>query len=161
MKKILNRDEALLAMADLCARSEQCSFEITRKLSKKGLSRDDIEFVVSELNERGFIDDMRYARSFSRDKVRFSAWGRMKIRMALIAKHIPSFIISEALNCIDSDDYAAAVQRAARSKAPSLDLSLYDDRLRLYRFLISRGFESRISSAEVKRQRIIQSESEE
>ena len=150
-RKPLGREEALLKMADLCARSEQCAFEISRKLRLKGLSASDIEFVIDELVARRFIDEYRYARSFSRDKVRFSAWGRNKIRAALLARRIPSRTIGEAFAEIDDDDYAGAVARAARAKSGSLDLSETRDRLALYRYLLTRGFESDIARREVER----------
>lgn len=150
-RKPLGREEALLKMADLCARSEQCAFEISRKLRLKGLSASDIEFVIDELVARRFIDEYRYARSFSRDKVRFSAWGRNKIRAALLARRIPSRTIGEAFAEIDDDDYAGAVARAARAKSCSLDLSEARDRLALYRYLLTRGFESDIARREVER----------
>lgn len=155
-KKTVTKEEMLLKMADLCARSEQCAFDIATKLRLKGLSASDISDVISSLTERKFIDDYRFARSFARDKVRFSAWGRRKIRLALAAKRIPSSVISDALLEIDDADYRDALSRCARSKAASLDLSNYEDRLRLYRYLASRGFESELASAEVKRWRLAQ-----
>ena len=150
-RKPLGRHEALLMMADLCARSEQCAFEISRKLRLKGLSASDIEFVIDELVARRFIDEYRYARSFSRDKVRFSAWGRNKIRAALLARRIPSRTLSDAFAEIDDDDYVAAVARAAGAKSGSLDLSVPRDRLVLYRYLLTRGFESDIARREIER----------
>ena len=151
MRKQITKDEALLSMADLCARSEQCAFDITKKLSARGLPPGDVRSVISELEERGFIDAGRYARAFSRDKVRFSAWGRLKIRAALLAKRIPEAVVREAFEDVDPDDYADALTRAARAKSAGLDLSSYDDRLKLYRHLLSRGFESSLASAEVKK----------
>ena len=67
--KPLTRDEALVRMAGLCARSEQCASDIARKLRTKGLSSADIASVIDELKERSFLDEARYARSFARDKV--------------------------------------------------------------------------------------------
>jgi len=71
-------------MAGLCARSEQCEGDIARKLAAKGMGASDVEWVLGELRERGFVDAVRFARSFTNDKVRFSAWGRIKIRAALL-----------------------------------------------------------------------------
>lgn len=160
MKKQLEPEEALLKMADLCARSEQCEADIYRKLRLKGLGHNDAMDIIAELRNRKFIDDFRYARSFARDKVRFSAWGRRKIRLALIAKKIPSSIIEEAFGEIDSQDYASALDRAASSKLSGLNLSLYEDRLRLYKYLVSRGFESNLISNKIKELSIDQSNSE-
>ena len=140
-KKVLSRDQALLRMADLCARSEQCPYDICRKLLLKGMAAADVESVIAELSDRGFLDSARYAGCFARDKVKFAAWGRLKIRAALAAKRIPSAQIAEALASIDDEEYLEALHRAARAKVASLDLSLRDDRAKLFRHLLSRGFE--------------------
>lgn len=149
--KPLTRDEALVRMAGLCARSEQCASDIARKLRTKGLSSADIASVIDELKERSFLDEARYARSFARDKVRFSAWGRRKIRMHLLSRRIPEHLVVEAFESVGEEDYAAAAARAARQKAASLDLSLSDDRIRLYRHLLLRGFESDVARSEIRR----------
>ncbi|MGN0237687.1 MAG: regulatory protein RecX [Lepagella sp.] len=128
-------------MADLCARAEQCPYDIRRKLQLKGMAPADVESVISDLSDRGFLDSARYAGCFARDKVKFSAWGRLKIRAALAAKCIPSVEIAEALNSIDLDEYRNALSRAANSKIASLDLSMRNDRAKLFRHLLSRGFE--------------------
>ena len=51
-KKVLSRDQALLRMADLCARSEQCPYDIRRKLLLKGMAAADVESVIAELSDR-------------------------------------------------------------------------------------------------------------
>lgn len=142
----------LLKMAALCARSEQCEADIARRLYAKGLPVGDVDWVVNNLKQQSFIDDRRFAAAFARDKVRFSAWGRRKIRAALIAKRIKESIIAGALEEINDDDYAEAIERAARAKALNLNLGLRDDQLKLYRHLLSRGFESELAIAEVKKE---------
>ena len=151
MKKIPTKEEALLSMAGLCARSEQCAFDIRRNLRLKGMSASDTDEIVDYLMENRYIDDSRFARSFSRDKVRFSAWGRMNIRMSLLAKRIPAAIIDRAFEEIDENDYSEALRRTAASAVRRLDLKVYEDRLKLYKYLLSRGFESSYATAEVKR----------
>lgn len=161
MAKVYSREEGLLKMADLCARSEQCEFDIARKLRAHGVSSSDIASIIAELRERKFIDDFRFARSYARDKVRFSSWGRMKIRASLRALRIPERTVSEAILEIDDADYEEALMRCARSKGAQLDLGEYDDRARLYRHLLSRGFESTLSSRAVSTLRREQSASED
>lgn len=151
MRKTVTKEEALVSMASLCARSEQCEADIYKKLLNKGLSHGDIHEIIEELINREFIDNARFARSFANDKVRFSAWGRNKIRAALMAKRISSVDTAEALAQIDEKEYAAALSRAVKSKVSGLDLSVYEDRLKLYRHLLSRGFESSFASSAVKK----------
>lgn len=152
-KKPPTVEGARLRMADLCARAEHCEYEITEKLRRMQLSSSQIREVLDFLIQERFVDNARYAAAYARDKVRFSAWGRAKIRMYLASKRIPAALIADALNEIDDKDYAEALSRAACFKAKELDLSDYEDRTKLYRHLASRGFESALISREIGRLR--------
>ncbi len=87
-KTILTPEKALARMQTLCAKSEQCSFDIAQKLKRAGLSGADIKQTIASLTASRFIDDTRYARAFAADKVRFSHWGRRKISFALDRKSV-------------------------------------------------------------------------
>lgn len=144
-KKPLSREAAQLRMASLCAASEQCTFDIRKKLLKM-VERQDVEPIIEFLIENKFIDDARFAGSFARDKMKFSGWGTRKIRLGLMARQIPSDIISQAIDSLDKKEYARTCLSCARNKAKSIDIEDYDDRQKLFRFLISRGFESSLIS---------------
>ena len=149
-KKPITKEAALLKMADLCARGEHCAFEIREKLRKMQLAASDANEIVEYLEDNRYIDDSRFARAFARDKVKFSGWGKNKIRMALAMKRIPSAEISSALEEIDPEEYMAVAVNAAKAKARNLDLSDYDDKGKLYRHLASRGFEGSVISKAIQ-----------
>lgn len=149
-KKPITPEAAQLRMADLCARAEHCEHEIREKLRRLGLSYRDIEEIIDNLIEERFIDDSRFAKSFARDKMKFSGWGRLKIRQGLLLKRLDLEDIDDALDSLDEDEYEEVLERVARSKAKSLDLTEHDDRVKLYRALLSRGFESGYVSDMVK-----------
>ena len=77
-----------------------------------------------------------------RDRYRFSGHGRRKIILALIAKHIPRDIIDTALEEIDDEIYFDNLCHFINRKASSLNMSLFEDRNKVYRYAIGRGFES-------------------
>lgn len=137
--------EALLKrMAGLCAKSEQCTFDINTKLYKAGLPKDKRDEIIDYLTVNRYLDDARFARSFASYKVRFASWGKRKIRMALAAKRIGSELISAAIEAIDDKDYLEAVSRVIQAKKRELDISDREQRAKLYRQLLARGFESDI-----------------
>lgn len=150
-RKSLTKDAALLRMADLCARSERCSSEIREKLRKLMLPASMADEIIDYLEENRYIDNLRFAKAFARDKVRFSGWGRNKIRMALAVKRISSSEVSEALDEIDEDEYLLALAKAAEAKARNLDLADYEERAKLYRHLVARGFESNLISKAIRK----------
>lgn len=133
----------LLRMAGLCSRSEQCEYDIRQKLYKAGISEDDRDRIIDYLKEHQYIDEYRFAKSYAHDKCHFQAWGPYKIRMMLAAKRIPGAVISEALNSVEQSDWDEALRRATETKAKNLDLTgpnARTERMKLRRFLISRGF---------------------
>lgn len=150
-RKRITPEAARLRMADLCARSEHCAHEIREKLRKLGVQSSETDRIIAELEERGFIDETRFASSFARDKVRFSGWGRVKVIRGLALKRISSDVAREAMSAVDEEDYERALMGAARVKARYLDLDDYTDRMRLMRHLASKGFTASEASSALSR----------
>ena len=144
MKKTPTVEGMLVRMAGLCAGAEQCSADIRQKILKQGFSSEEAEKMLAYLQANKYIDDARYARAYAADKVRFSGWGKMKVRMGLRAKGIADSLISQALDYIPEKEYSDALEKVLMSKARSLDLADVKDRQKLYRHLASRGFESQL-----------------
>lgn len=145
-KKPADPEALLKRMAGLCAKSEQCSFDISVKLYKAGLSASQREEILEYLTTNRYINDARYAKAFASFKVRFSGWGKYKIKMALAAKRIPSDIVADALDAINPEDYIDALKRIIENKKRDIDVSNREQRLKLYRHLLARGFESALIS---------------
>lgn len=146
LKKQLGAKEALQYAAGVCARSEQCEHDIRMKLSGRGLSAAETGSIIGYLCDNGYIDEARFARSFSRDKARFNGWGRIKIRMHLAARKIGRDAIEAALAEIDEAEYRRGLLRLARSMAGDMDVADYASRMKLLRRLTSRGFEPALAS---------------
>lgn len=141
----LSPANALIKLEELCARSEQCSYEAYARLAKWGVSKPMAEKIVARLKAHRFIDDERYAAAFTRDKVVNNHWGFIKIRLALRMRKIDSDIIDEAIATVDPDEYRVALIETLRAKRRTLpDELTYDDRQRLLRHASSRGFEPRL-----------------
>lgn len=149
-RKPLTAENAQIRLESLCARSEHCSYEIMTKLKGWGIPGDEAEKILKSLIANRFVDDLRFAKSFVRDRYRFSGYGRRKIALGLMAKRIPRDIIDEALDEIDDDIYFENAMHMAARKAKELDLSAYEDRNKLYRHLLSRGYESSIAAKAIK-----------
>lgn len=150
-RKPVSAEAAVVRLESLCARSEQCSHEILRKLSSWMVPSDESEKILKSLVDRRFVDDARYARSFVRDKYRFARWGRRKIEIGLRAKRINRENIEEAMKEIDEKEYIANLQHILTAKMASMtDADSYEGRTRLFRFGASRGFEPELVAAEIR-----------
>lgn len=150
LDKVPSMEALRLRMADLCARSEQCVYDVRRKLVSARLDATSIERIVNYLVDNSFIDEARYARAFVGDKVRFQGWGRIRIRRELALRRIPEACIAAALESIDEKEYSDAMRRVAGVKARSLDLDKREDCMRLFRFMAGKGYSCAEISALVK-----------
>ena len=149
--------EAALSKAEmLCSVAEYCSFDIMKKLANWGISADDSYKIIERLIQKRFIDNNRFAHSFVNDKYKFSKWGRMKIRLSLYQKKIPSDVINAALEeAVDQDEYYNILVKLLRGKARMIkEGNSFEGRTKLFRFAASRGFETDLISKAIRSDRI-------
>lgn len=137
--------------AALCARSEQAPGDIRDKLVKWGLSQSDVNQVLQQLVEQGFINEERYAKAFVKDRFAFNGWGKIKIAYQLRQKGIPDEIINEAMTAIDDSQYRDRLIGLLEDKWRSVkDREPRAAWAAMMRFAASRGFEVPIASECVK-----------
>jgi regulatory protein len=139
----MNYREALAYAMDLCSRQERCRSEISEKLESRNIAAGDIMKILEALEKENFIDEARYAGTYTRDKLRFNKWGKVRIRYMLERKKIPDTLIARALDEIDHEHYAQLLEEELRKKRTTIKASnLFDLRAKLFRFAQQRGFES-------------------
>lgn len=150
-KKTISKEAALSRLAALCARSEQCIQSCTEKLTRWGVSADDATAIIQHLIDEKYIDERRYANLFTKDKHRLAHWGKNKIANALKINKIPSAYIDEALAQIPDESYETQLTDLVMKKLKSCKAkNAYDLKAKLYRFAISRGFESNLALSAIE-----------
>ena len=134
MEKVLDR------MRNLCSRREYCRADIMKKaMSALDGDRETAEKLVEILVTEKYIDELRYASAFARDKSSISGWGETKIRYMLSSKGIPREVIDKALEEIDESKAMTRLEKLLDNKYRSLK----DDpqcRLKMLRFGLGRGY---------------------
>ena len=139
----LNNSALLNKAATYASRCEHCESEVREKLLTWGGTSEETDEIIAYLIEERYIDNQRYANSYTKDKFRFNHWGKYKIGMMLRSKDIDSDIIEEALNQIDEEEYIEKLQQMLKEKLRSLKYSSeYEKKGKLFKFAQSRGFES-------------------
>jgi regulatory protein len=123
-----------------CATAERCNTEVKNKLLQWGANTDKIEEIITHLNTQRYIDEARYCRAFTHDKVLYQGWGRNKIKAALYAKHLPSQHIDQAIDSIDETEYFSTLERVIATKRRAIKSSDPMAREKLIRFCLQRGF---------------------
>lgn len=127
-------------MRALCSRREYCRKDVMKKVMT-ALDGDvaKAEEVVAKLVEERYVDDLRYATAFARDKASIAGWGEAKIRYMLSSKGIDRELIAQALDEVDDKRAEIRLEKLMENKVRSLK----DDpqrRLKLLRFGLGRGY---------------------
>lgn len=140
----MEKSKEILLVTDrlraLCSRREYCTQDVMKKALKalEG-DRHAAEQVLETLVAEKYVDDLRYAGAYCRDKASLSGWGEVKIRYMLASKGIPREIIAEALEEIDGNRAQDRLNRLLQTKYKSIK----DDpqcRLKLLRYALGRGY---------------------
>ena len=138
----LTFEQALQRAASLCSSSEHCISDIEEKLYRWGVDKADSEKIIDSLLDEKYIDETRYAIAYTRDKLRFSHWGRIKIRTMLRAQHISEADVNNAFDDIDQEEYLGILESIINKKRQTMDdIESYASRAKLIRFAMQRGFE--------------------
>lgn len=140
--RVWDADEALSVLASLCARSEQCEYDLRLKLRQHAVCEADADKVIDYLAEHRFLDHSRYARAYVRDKIRFNHWGRIKVSVMLKGKGLPACDIREAMAAFPEDEYFNMLLKRIRTAARSSDLHDMSECRKLLRRFQGRGFET-------------------
>ena len=143
--QILNRLQAQ------CARREYCRADVRQK-ALKALEGDvaRAETVVASLVADQFVDDLRYASAFAREKASLTGWGPVKISYALSAKGIDRDTIRQALEEIDGAAADRKMETVLRAKWKTLAEDP-EGKLKLLKFGLGRGYEYNALQDLVKR----------
>ncbi|UJB21817.1 MULTISPECIES: recombination regulator RecX [Lysobacter] len=123
----------------LLTRREHSRKELTRKLTSRGLDREEVVAAVDRLADAGWQNDARFAESMIRSRAG-NGYGPVHIRAELGMHGLDSQIVSEALQNYEGDwlDNARELARRRYGEGYFLDPAL---RRKAADLLIRRGFD--------------------
>jgi len=118
---------------------------ILKKINRWKAPPELFEKVLNRLNELGYVDDLKFARSFITSRNRSRQKGKMLVRIELQKKGVDGELIEKAQELLktDGNDNEADLARIAATKKLR-GLGRYDrksQRNKLYSFLARRGFD--------------------
>lgn len=118
------------------ARREHSREELRRKLLPRAAEGDDLEAVLDELAQRGWLSDARFAEHAARAKAR--RYGPLKLAHYLKSRGVDEDAIAAGLAAAGDDGTASieAIWRG-RFRGPPADAN---EKARQVRFLQGRGF---------------------
>jgi regulatory protein len=143
MKKVrIGKEQAIQRIRHYCAYQERAQQEVRDKLYELGMTKDEVEEIMSDLIAENFLNEERFAVQFAGGHFRIKGWGKVKIQHALQQKRVSSYNIKIGLKAIDGDAYLKTLEQLATKKWNSLKGERGLSRMaKTYAFLNQRGFE--------------------
>ena len=135
-----------------CDYQERCKYDVSKKCYALKIPKADVPSYIEQLEGSGFLNEKRYVKMFIDSHFTKKKWGAAKIRAALGSKGIKDSQYKDLLKEIDQEDYYATALKLAEKKTTSIkSKSPQDHRMKLMRFLMSKGFESAVIQRVMKK----------
>ncbi|MBS5884968.1 MAG: recombination regulator RecX [Clostridium sp.] len=155
IKSIAKEDDYIKcknAALKIVEKSYKSEKELKDKLLLKGYDNLTIDKTLNFLKEYNFLSDINYVKMYVKDRSRLQ--GKKKIKYDLIKKGINDNLIEEEISNIDEDEEREVAYNMALKKYNVLskrESDKYKLSQKIYRFLLSKGYDYDIVSYAVKR----------
>src|SRR5437667_12084900 len=128
----------------MLARRELSEAQVRQRLARHGHDAEGIDEAVARLTQERAIDDARVAEAIARNESSLRRRGKVRARRRIEVAGISSAAARDAVNEVYGAIDADALLEAALAKRLRGRETIADDRefQRLYRYLVSQGFES-------------------
>lgn len=143
--------QALLKIKQYCAYQERCHAEVKDKLYAYGLHRKEVDEIIANVISENYLNEERFAIQYASGKFRIKHWGKNKIKQALKQKQVSDYCIKKALQQINGNDYSKTFEKLVEQKLKTLksEKNIFIKKRKLQDFLLMKGYESSLVSAEV------------
>lgn len=140
----MSYDRALEKAMRYCSYQERCLLDMEKRFIAWNVKKQDWDRIIDYLIDEDFLNEIRYIEAFVRGKFNIKKWGKHKIVAGLMQKRISGSEVTKALNSeIEEEAYLNTIKSLIERKTLLLDepdsLKLRD---KLYRYLLSKGYES-------------------
>lgn len=136
-------EEAKRKLEHYCAYQERCHKEVFTKLKELNMIPAAIDQIIVHLLDHNFLNETRFAETFSIGKFRVKKWGRIRITNELKQRKISAYNIKKGLAQINDGDYYNTFNELALRRFESLkESNKYKKRKKLADYLLYRGCES-------------------
>ena len=147
-------EQAFQKLKQYCAYQERAHEEVKTKAYGYGLRKVDVEVLLSQLIQEGYLNEERFARLFAGGRFRAKKWGKVKIGYELKARKVSEYNIRMALQEIPEADYQKTAEQIASKKWKSIrgqGVNTYTRQSKTRAYLQQRGFETSVIAAALRR----------
>lgn len=129
-------DKAVYRVMDLISRRPRSEWEIRDYLKRKSYKPDEIEQTVKILLEKGYINDIDFARRWVESRRLLKSTSKRKLKLELMTKRVADEIINEVLENDETDEQDVLKELITKKRQQTR----YQDREKLMAYLLRQGF---------------------
>lgn len=120
--------------------------EVREHLSKKGVNKEIIDFIIDSLKKEGYINDDNFAKMFIHDKINLSMDGPYKVRKELEGLGIKENIINSNIEIFDNEIEKEKINKIIDKQIKSNhNKSNYILRNKILNYLKNNGYDASLS----------------
>ncbi len=143
--------EAQKKLEHYCAYQERCHMDVVLKIKQLGIKKPEGDILIVHLIQNNFLNEERFARSFTRGKHRIKSWGKTRIINELKARAISQPNIKLALTEITEEEYFETFEKLAlRCWEGILEKNPIKKRKKCCDYLLRKGWESDLVYQKIK-----------
>ena len=134
-----------------CAYQDRCHQEVYQKMFSFSLTAHEKEELMVYLIDNNFLNEERFAQSFTRGKHNYKNWGKIRIVNELKARNISSTIIKIALKEINDPLYLETFEELSEKHWNTINESnLMKKRKKFCDFFMRKGWENSLIYEKVR-----------
>ncbi len=129
-------DKAYMRAYDQLSRRARSEWELRDYLKRKEYEESIIDQIITTLQDKGYVDDAKFAESWVRNRRLLKATSKMRLRQELRQKRVSDDVISKALEEDETSEQAVLKDLIERKRQQTR----YQDKDKLIQYLMRQGF---------------------
>ncbi len=123
------------------AYAPRTEYQVRIRLGERNFSEQEIDHVIEDLIDLGYIDDRKYAMEYAKARFKHKGYGPHRIQRELAADGISDEIVLEAMNAtIHPEDFASCAKRLVERFQIRVQGSAPERKRKLIAYLTRRGY---------------------
>lgn len=126
-----------------CSRAERSPQEVLQWMERHGVAPSEGVEILEDLKKERFIDEERFIRAYTADKLRFSHRGPLRIKQELRALNLPENQIDRLVEeVMEENDYLKILETLLLGKINAVDSQVPEELQRkVIQWAYAKGFE--------------------
>lgn len=101
--------------------AKKSSSEVKSKLLRCGINSEVADLIIEELNQKGYINDYDYAKSYISQEIKLGNKSKFEIKMHLIKKGIEQDVFDVLLDSIDEEYEESIIDHLLETKLKDME----------------------------------------